>query len=84
MHRFPATAADYDPAQDQTRPLYSLSEDLVVVLKHDSVCVVVPAGDMSLKLLQVHHDSAGHPSKDSTVYALQQHYFLTNMAQDVS
>ena len=36
---------------------------LVVVREHDCVRVVVPAGDMSLELLQVHHDSAGHPCK---------------------
>ena len=85
MHCFQRlVAADYDPAQDPIWPLYSLSEDLVVVLEHDCVCVVVPAGDMRLKLLQVHHDSAGHPGEDRTLYALQQHYFWPNMARDVS
>ena len=74
----------YDIIQDPTRPLYSLEEGLLVVREVTRVRIVIPSGDLRIELLSIHHDSAGHPGKDRTLHALQQHFFWPNMARDVA
>lgn len=78
------SAPGYDPAQDPTRPLYCLHDDLLVVREANRVRAVVPQGPLRLELLRLHHDDKGHPGKDRTLFSLQLNYFWINMARDVA